>query len=46
MGQVRDLYGARLDDPRTVLELVLALQGATSGPAASPEALTVVGATT
>ena len=46
MGQVRDLYGARLDDPRTVLELVLALQGATSGSAASPEALTVVGATT
>ena len=46
MGQVRDLYGARLDDPRTVLELVLALQGATSGSGASPEALTVVGATT
>ena len=26
MGQLRELYGDRLDDPRTVLELVLALQ--------------------
>jgi DNA-binding PucR family transcriptional regulator len=25
MGQLRDLYGARLEDPRTVLELTLAL---------------------
>jgi DNA-binding PucR family transcriptional regulator len=25
MGQLRDLYGKRLDDPRTVLELTLAL---------------------
>ncbi len=34
MGQVRELYGARLDDPRTVLELVLALHGP-DGPAAA-----------
>ena len=27
MSQVRELYGNRLDDPRTVLELVLALPG-------------------
>ncbi|HYO40103.1 MAG TPA: helix-turn-helix domain-containing protein [Nocardioidaceae bacterium] len=27
MGQLRELYGDRLDDPRTVLELVLALHG-------------------
>ncbi len=27
MGQLRELYGDRLDDPRTVLELVLALPG-------------------
>ena len=27
MGQLRELYGGRLDDPGTVLELVLALQG-------------------
>jgi hypothetical protein len=25
MGQIRDLYGARLDDPRTVLDLTIAL---------------------
>jgi len=31
MGQLRQLYGARLDDPRTVLELVLALHGPGSG---------------
>lgn len=34
MAQVRELYGARLDDPRTVLDLVLALHGA-DGPAAA-----------
>jgi DNA-binding PucR family transcriptional regulator len=28
MGQLRELYGDRLDDPRTVLELVLALHRA------------------
>ena len=28
MGQLRELYGARLDDPRTVLELMLALGAA------------------
>jgi hypothetical protein len=27
MGQLRELYGDRLDDPRTVFELVLALHG-------------------
>jgi hypothetical protein len=27
MGQLRELYGGRLDDPRTVLELVIALHG-------------------
>ncbi|MDX6300298.1 MAG: hypothetical protein QOF53_1512, partial [Nocardioidaceae bacterium] len=27
MGQLRELYGDRLDDPRTVLELLLALHG-------------------
>ncbi len=34
MGQVRELYGDRLDDPRVVLDLVLALEGtpATTGP--------------
>jgi DNA-binding PucR family transcriptional regulator len=26
MGQLRELYGARLEDPRTVLELLLALE--------------------
>jgi hypothetical protein len=32
MGQLRELYGARLDDPRTVLEVVVALHGtATAG---------------
>jgi len=25
MGQLRELFGARLEDPRTVLELTLAL---------------------
>jgi hypothetical protein len=25
MGQLRELFGARLDDPRTVLELTVAL---------------------
>ena len=30
MGQVRELYGVRLEDPRTVLELTLAL-GVTPG---------------
>jgi PucR C-terminal helix-turn-helix domain len=34
MTQVRQLYGARLDDPATVLELLLALHGA-GGPAAA-----------
>ncbi len=34
MTQVRELYGDRLDDPRAVLELVLALHGA-HGPAAA-----------
>jgi PucR C-terminal helix-turn-helix domain len=29
MGQLRELYGARLDDPRTVLELTLALSAGT-----------------
>ncbi len=39
MGQLRELYGARLDDPRTVLELVLALHGPGSGrPAGAPAA--------
>ncbi len=28
MGQLRELYGDRLDDPRTVLEVVVALHGA------------------
>jgi hypothetical protein len=38
MGQVRELYGARLDDPRTVLELVLALHGPEGpGAAGSPD---------
>jgi hypothetical protein len=37
MGRLRELYGERLDDPRSVLELVLALQpaqpgGTTPGP--------------
>ena len=31
MGQVRDLYGDRLDDPRTVLELTIALAGGPAG---------------
>jgi hypothetical protein len=46
MGQVRELYGARLDDPRTVLELVLALSGPACEPDGSPDGRTVVGATT
>jgi hypothetical protein len=32
MGQLRELYGDRLDDPRTVLELVLALHGPDVAP--------------
>ena len=32
MGQLRELYGDRLDDPRTVLELVLALRPPTGAP--------------
>jgi DNA-binding PucR family transcriptional regulator len=36
MGQLRELYGDRLDDPRTVLELVLALHGRPSPPAPAP----------
>jgi hypothetical protein len=34
MGQLRELYGDRLDDPRTVLELLLALHrpGGHAGP--------------
>ncbi len=35
MGQLRELYGERLDDPRTVLELTLALATAPIGPAAA-----------
>ena len=31
MGQLRELYGDRLDDPRTVLEVVVALHGTTPG---------------
>ena len=34
MGQLRELYGARLDDPATVLELVLALSGSGGRPPA------------
>ena len=34
MGQVRELYGDALDDPRTVLELTLALGLTPSTPAA------------
>jgi hypothetical protein len=30
MGQLRELYGDRLDDPRTVLEVVVALHGPTT----------------
>jgi hypothetical protein len=30
MGQLRELYGDRLDDPRTVLEVVVALHGTTT----------------
>jgi hypothetical protein len=47
MGQLRELYGARLEDPRTVLELVLALHGP-EGPASSgsPEDLPGPGAPT
>jgi PucR C-terminal helix-turn-helix domain len=36
MGQLRELYGDRLDDPRTVLELVLALQPGGLGADVSP----------
>jgi hypothetical protein len=36
MGQLRELYGDRLDDPRTVLELVLALHRPGRGPAEQP----------
>jgi DNA-binding PucR family transcriptional regulator len=36
MGQLRELYGDRLDDPRTVLELTLALSAGT-GFASSEE---------
>jgi DNA-binding PucR family transcriptional regulator len=35
MGQLRELYGARLDDPGTVLELLLALHGPQSPAATS-----------
>jgi hypothetical protein len=35
MGQLRELYGDRLDDPRTVLELVLALHGPATGTGSS-----------
>ena len=35
MGQIRELYGDRLDDPRTVLELTLALSA--DAAAAAPE---------
>ncbi len=41
MGQLRELYGDRLDEPRTVLELVLALHqpgGAGSGRPTAPTA--------
>ncbi|MGA8210714.1 MAG: helix-turn-helix domain-containing protein, partial [Nocardioidaceae bacterium] len=38
MGQLRELYGDRLDDPRTVLELVLALHGPASDlPPVTPQ---------
>ena len=30
MGQLRELYGDRLDDPATVLDLLLALSGGAS----------------
>lgn len=32
MGQLRDLYGARLDDPQTVLDLTIALAVKPSPP--------------
>ena len=35
MGQLREVYGARLDDPQTVLQLVLALHGERSVPLAN-----------
>jgi DNA-binding PucR family transcriptional regulator len=35
MGRLRELYGERLDDPRAVLELVLALQPGDSGGVAA-----------
>jgi DNA-binding PucR family transcriptional regulator len=31
MGQLRELYGSRLEDPRTVLELTIALGAAETG---------------
>ncbi len=37
MGQLRELYGDRLDDPRTVLELVLALHRADRQVADDPD---------
>ena len=36
MGQLRELYGDRLDDPATVLDLLLALSGGASGCDSSP----------
>lgn len=36
MGQIRDVYGDRLEDPRTVLELVLALAAPSEPGAAGP----------
>ena len=47
MGQLRALYGDRLDDPQTVLELVLALQPSTprSTRGIPPESTVVAGST-
>ncbi len=45
MGQLRELYGDRLDDPRTVLELVLALQPVREPSSGSEESLPGAGET-
>ena len=39
MGQVRELYGDRLDDPARVLDLLLALSGGASAQPAEPPAV-------
>ena len=38
MGQLRDLFGDRLDDPETVLELTIALAGDQPSLSSSPTA--------